>query len=58
MKKKTQERLLTAPIDVSDGIPDRVAIPAAKRLAIVLTVYAFWIAVLIYFVIAGGGTRL
>ncbi|HNX27175.1 MAG TPA: hypothetical protein PKK48_07185 [Phycisphaerae bacterium] len=57
MKKKTQERMLTAPIDVSDGIPDRVKQPVAKRFILVLTVYVLWLVVLMYFVIAGGGTK-
>jgi len=58
MKKKTQEKTLNAPIDVSDGIPDRVAKPAAKRLVLILAIYALWLAVLVYFVVAGGGTEL
>jgi hypothetical protein len=58
MKKKTQESTLGTPIDVSEGIPDRAAKPAAKRLVWILAVYALWMSILIYFVVAGGGTGL
>jgi hypothetical protein len=40
------------PVDVHDGIPDRVQTPSRKRLWLVLGLFIAWIGVLAYFLLA------
>ena len=51
-KKEKPEKSPPRPVDVSDGIPDRVESPSRRRLVMVLVIFAAWIAVLLYFLLA------
>ena len=42
------------PVDVVDGIPDRSPRPSAWKYLALLAVFLGWVAVLIYFQVAGG----
>lgn len=46
--KKAKQRPAPIPVDVHDGIPDRVADPSSKRLILVLAIFALWVAFLLY----------
>jgi hypothetical protein len=51
-KKEKSEKSPPRPVDVSDGIPDRVETPSRRRLVLVLVIFAAWIAALLYFLLA------
>ncbi|MCD4825458.1 MAG: hypothetical protein K8S55_12745 [Phycisphaerae bacterium] len=42
------------PVDINDGIPDRVASPSRRRLVLVMLIFAAWIAFLAYVLFASG----
>ena len=45
------------PVDVTDGIPDRSPRGRRWKLLLIVLVFALWIALLIYFQIAGSPGR-
>ena len=44
---------ISQPVNVADGIPDRKRNPSGWALPAVLIIFAGWMAILIYFLLAG-----
>lgn len=50
--EKTSVEPPPQPVDIHDGIPDRVSNPSRRRLVIVVTIFVAWVVVLMYFLLA------
>lgn len=51
--KGDQPKKLPEPVDVHDGIPDRVAGPSRKRLLLVAGLFLAWLTFLVVFLLIG-----
>lgn len=51
--KADKRPAVTNPVDVVDGIPDRSPRPATWKYILIGAIFAAWVGVLVYFLVAG-----